>query len=168
MKWLISAALVVAFLGWFFFVHIPSPEPGSGAKQDPFCRELLQTKTHREALAWVKESREHDIRTIGEQSPEESSKIVERLYHDGAERAWAVDLESIRTRDNQQTFWWLNFQPIQDCAKSCFGLKLAWLRAKGSTPSAMTVNTLCSSINSRSLFTCSRSRVAQASNFYIR
>ena len=102
MKWLILAALVVAFLGWFFFVHIPSPEPGSGAKQDPFCRELLQTKTHREALAWVKESREHDIRTIGEQSPEESSKIVERLYHDGAERAWAVDLE-IYPNEGQST-----------------------------------------------------------------
>jgi hypothetical protein len=45
-------------------------------------------------LAWVKESKDHDIRTIGEQSPEESLNIVERLYQQGAERVWAVDLEN--------------------------------------------------------------------------
>jgi hypothetical protein len=95
MKWLIFISFVAAaFLGWFLFVRIPSPEPGSGAHQDPFCRKLLDSKTHREALAWVKESKDHDIRTIGEQSPEESMKAVERLYHEGAERVWAVDVEN--------------------------------------------------------------------------
>jgi|HubBroStandDraft_6_1064221.scaffolds.fasta_scaffold112877_2 hypothetical protein len=95
MKWLIFISFVAAaFLGWFLFVRIPSPESGSGAHQDPFCRKLLDSKTHREALAWVKESKDHDIRTIGEQSPEESMKAVERLYHEGAERVWAVDVEN--------------------------------------------------------------------------
>jgi len=94
MKWLLVVSFVAAaFLGWFFFVRVPSPEPGSGADQDPFCRKLLDTKTHREALEWVKESKGRDIRTIGEQSPEESLKTVERLYQEGAERVWAVDLE---------------------------------------------------------------------------
>src|SRR5580704_16744171 len=95
MKWLIFISFVAAaFLGWFLFVRIPSPEPGSGAHQDPFCCNLLASKTHREALAWVKESKDHDIRTIGEQSPEASLKIVERLYQEGAEQVWAVDLET--------------------------------------------------------------------------
>jgi hypothetical protein len=103
MKWLLLVSLVaMAFLGWFLFVRIPSPEPGSGAHQDTFCRELLDTKTHREALAWVKESKDRDIRTIGEQSPEKSLKIVERLYQEGAERVWAVDLE-IYPNEGQST-----------------------------------------------------------------
>lgn len=89
--WLMLIA--VGFLSWFFFVRIPAPEPGSGRKQDPFCRNLLQTKTHREALEWVSESRDHDIRTIGEQDPAESLKIVKRLYADGARQVSAVDLE---------------------------------------------------------------------------
>jgi len=103
MKWILFVSFVAAaFLGWFLFVRIPPPEPGSGAHQDPFCRKLLDTKTHREALAWVKESKDRDIRTIGEQSPEESSKIVERLYQDGAERVWAVGLE-IYPNEGQST-----------------------------------------------------------------
>jgi hypothetical protein len=103
MKWLLLLSFVIAaFLGWFLFVRIPSPEPGSGAKQDPFCRKLLDTKGHREAPAWVKESKDRDIRTIGEQSPEDSSKIVERLYQEGAERVWAVDLE-IYPNEGQST-----------------------------------------------------------------
>jgi hypothetical protein len=103
MKWLLFVSFVAAaFLGWFLFVRIPSPEPGSGAHQDPFCRKLLDTKSHREASEWVKESREHDIRTIGEQSPEESLRIVERLYQEGAGRVWVVDLE-IYPNEGQST-----------------------------------------------------------------
>jgi len=93
-KWLLLSLVAAVFLGWFLFVRIPPPEPGSGAHQDPFCRKLLDTKTHKEALAWVKESKDRDIRTIGEQSPEASLKIVERLYQEGAEQVWAVDLET--------------------------------------------------------------------------
>jgi hypothetical protein len=103
MKWLLFLSFVAAaFLGWFLFVRIPSPEPGSGAHQDPFCRKLLDSKTHREAFVWVKESKDRDIRTIGEQSPEESLKIVGRLYQEGAERVWAVDLE-IYPNEGQST-----------------------------------------------------------------
>lgn len=94
MKWLLLTIVAAAFLGWLFFVRIPPPEPGSGAHADPFCRKLLDTKTHKEALAWVKESKDRDIRTIGEQSPETSLKIVERLYREGAEKVWAVDLQT--------------------------------------------------------------------------
>ena len=75
-------------------MRIPPPEPGSGHTQDAFCRNLLDTKTHREALSWVAESKDHDIRTIGEQSPEDSLRTVQRLYADGATRVWAVDLET--------------------------------------------------------------------------
>lgn len=95
MKWSLCLSIAIAgLLGWFLFVRIPPPEPGSGARQDPFCRKLLDTKTHKEALEWVKESEDRDIRTIGEQSPEESLKIVERLYREGAGRVWAVGLET--------------------------------------------------------------------------
>ncbi|MGB8917503.1 MAG: hypothetical protein WCC89_11630 [Candidatus Sulfotelmatobacter sp.] len=94
--------MAAAFLGWFLFVRIPPPEPGSGARQDPFCRKLLDTKTHQEALAWVKESKNHDVRAIGEQSPEESLNIVERLYQEGSERVWVVDLE-IYPNEGQST-----------------------------------------------------------------
>jgi hypothetical protein len=94
MKWLLVVSFVAAaFLGWLWLVRIPAPEPGSGAGQDPFCRKLLDTKTHREALAWVKESKDRDIRTIGEQSPAQSLKVVQRLYQEGAQRVWAVDVE---------------------------------------------------------------------------
>jgi|GEM_PF-1648325 hypothetical protein len=103
MKWFLFLFFVAAAcLGWFLFVRIPPPEPGSGSRQDVFCRKLLDTKTHKEALAWVKESRDHDIRTLGEQSPEESLKIVDRLYKQGADRVWAVDLE-IYPNEGQST-----------------------------------------------------------------
>jgi hypothetical protein len=102
MKWLLSLGFVAALLVWLLFVRIPPPEPNSGAHEDPFCRKLLDTKTHLEALAWVKESRDHDIRTIGEQSPEESLKIVNRLYNEGADRVWAVDLD-IYPNEGQST-----------------------------------------------------------------
>jgi hypothetical protein len=89
--WLALAA--VAFLGWFFFVRIPSPDPCSGRGADQFCRDLLEKKTHREAMSWVGESKDHDVRTIGEQDPKESLAIVKRLYDDGAKQVWAVGLE---------------------------------------------------------------------------
>jgi len=50
----------------------------------------------------MKESKQHDIRTIGEQSPEESLKIVERLYGDRAKQVRAVDLE-IYPNEGQST-----------------------------------------------------------------
>ena len=80
----------------------PSTRAGSGERQDPFCRKLLDTTTHREALAWVRESKPGDIRTIGEQSPPASVKIVERLYKQGAERVWVVDIE-IYPNEGQST-----------------------------------------------------------------
>ena len=55
-----------------------------------------------EALEWVRESKPGDIRTIGEQSPPESVKIVERLYQQGAERVWVVDIE-IYPNEGQST-----------------------------------------------------------------
>jgi hypothetical protein len=102
MKWLLFVFLSTAFIGWFLFVRIPAPEPGSGSHQDPFCRKLLDTKTHSEALAWVKESKDRDIRTVGEQGPEQSLRIVERLYHEGAKQVWAVDFE-IYPNEGQST-----------------------------------------------------------------
>ena len=95
MRWLLSLLLIAGiFLGWFFFVRIPPPEPGSGRHQDAFCRNLLDTKTHREAKEWISESKDHNIRTIGEQSPEQSLEIVQRLYRDGAQKVWVVDIEN--------------------------------------------------------------------------
>jgi hypothetical protein len=91
--WLALIVLVCFLLGWYLFIRIPSPAPGSGRSQDAFCRDLLQKKSHREALSWVSESSEGNIRTIGEQTPKESLAIVKRLYEQGAKQVWAVDLE---------------------------------------------------------------------------
>jgi hypothetical protein len=63
---------------------------------------LLAKKSHREALSWVSESRNGDIRTIGEQTPTESLAIVKRLYKEGAKQVQVVDLE-IYPNEGQST-----------------------------------------------------------------
>ncbi len=91
--WSAFGMMACLALVWFFFIRIPPAEPGSGRGADAFCLDLLAKKSHREALSWVSESNAGDFRTVGEQSPAESLKIVKRLYTNGAKKVWAVDLE---------------------------------------------------------------------------
>ena len=70
-------------------------QPGEGLGADQLCRKLLSEKENREALAWVKESRSGDIRTLGEQSPEESFAIIKNLYDSGAVKAQVVQIERV-------------------------------------------------------------------------
>jgi hypothetical protein len=71
-----------------------SRKSGAGSKSiDSFCEELLRKKPHKDAIAWVKEGKKGDIRTIGEQSAEDSRKIVQLLVRAGAEKIHALDIE---------------------------------------------------------------------------
>lgn len=59
---------------------LPSrPEPGSGLPGDRTCKNFLKQENQREALGWLREWRPGDVRTIGEQTPEDSLKIVQQL-----------------------------------------------------------------------------------------
>lgn len=73
----------------------PAQESGAGLRQDPFCANLLQTKNHLEALDWLQQSKEGDIRTLGEQDPDASLAIVKQLYAAGATRVNAVGIERV-------------------------------------------------------------------------
>ncbi len=71
------------------------PQPGSGLTADRLCRKLLREKPHVEALVWVQQSKPDDIRTVGDQSPLDSLKIVKNLYDAGAIEVRAIDLERV-------------------------------------------------------------------------
>lgn len=73
---------------------VPSyPEPGSGRHADETCRKLLAKGDNREALSWLQESKPGNIRTIGEQSPEDSLRIVQSLYNSGAVKVHALKID---------------------------------------------------------------------------
>jgi len=76
----------------------PRRSGGGGAlieakQQDEFCLKLLAEKPHREARAWLAEDRPADMRNLGEQSPDESRRIVEDLYGRGAVDVQAVGID---------------------------------------------------------------------------
>ena len=75
---------------------VPSrPKPGAGRSADTFCRKLLAEKENSEALTWLKQSRAGDIRTLGEQNPSDSLKMVEEIYNSGAIKANIIDIERV-------------------------------------------------------------------------
>jgi hypothetical protein len=87
---LAAAASVAA---WHF---LPSrPEPGSGLPGDRTCKNFLARENQREALGWLQESRPGDIRTLGEQTSEDSLKIVQQLYSAGAVSVHAVKIDRV-------------------------------------------------------------------------
>jgi hypothetical protein len=83
--------LVVAI---FYFV-IPHAERGDGLRADKLCRTLLTERENREALSWLEQSKPGDVRTIGEQSPEDSLKIVKDLYSAGALKTQVVEIDRV-------------------------------------------------------------------------
>lgn len=89
------AAMACVSLFYLAANHQSPPEPGTGMGADRLCRKLLQEKTHVEALNWLRQSKRNDIRTVGEQSPSRSLKIVKRLYDAGALQVQAVELERV-------------------------------------------------------------------------
>ncbi len=68
-------------------------DPNEPHPADAFCLNLLATKEHREARAWLAEASATSLRTIGEQSPRDSRTIVDALYRDGAVDVQAVDID---------------------------------------------------------------------------
>lgn len=130
--WLLLLAALV--LGWFFFVRIPPSKPGSGLQADSFCRKLMESKGHAEALSWVSESKMHDIRTIGEQSPEESLKIVKRLYASGAEKVWAVEIEVYPNGGQSTNSLVVELPADPNLRKQLFGLEARVAASEGFDP----------------------------------
>jgi hypothetical protein len=78
-----------------FYFAMPHAERGEGLRGDKLCRTLLAEKENREALSWLEQSKPGDIRTIGEQSPEDSLKIVKGLYSAGAVMTHVVGIERV-------------------------------------------------------------------------
>jgi hypothetical protein len=68
---------------------------GEGLHADKLCKTLLAEKENREALSWLEQSKPGDIRTIGEQSPEDSLKIVKGLYSAGAVKTQVIEIERV-------------------------------------------------------------------------
>jgi hypothetical protein len=94
--WILVAAVVCALaLLYFALIHQSTAEPGSGLGADQLCRRLLQEKSHAEAFAWIEQSKTKDIRSVGEESPEESLKIVKGLYASGAVQVQAVEVDRV-------------------------------------------------------------------------
>ena len=73
---LIVAGLAVAICASFL---VPPARPGDGLRADSLCRKLLADKENREALSWLEQSQPGNTRTIGDQDPEESLKIIRNL-----------------------------------------------------------------------------------------
>jgi len=88
------AALVGAVVFYLALTHQSPPQPGSGTSADKLCRKLLAEKTREEALSWVQQSEPKNVRTVGEQNPADSLKIVKKLYDAGAVQVYAVDCRS--------------------------------------------------------------------------
>jgi hypothetical protein len=68
-------------------------ERGAGRSQDRFCRTMLATDPHREARAWLAESKQGDERNLGEKAVPDSRQIVETLYRLGATDVQAIDVQ---------------------------------------------------------------------------
>jgi len=95
-RWILVPVVICALtLVYFGLIHQSVAEPGSGLSADRLCRKLLQEKSHVEALAWMEHSKTNDIRTVGEQSPEHSLKIVKGLYASGAIQVQAVEVDRV-------------------------------------------------------------------------
>jgi hypothetical protein len=93
MKWIALLAILAVALGVGAYFMSPHSHPGDGIRADTTCRKLLAEKENREALSWLEQSKPGNIRTIGEQNPEESLKIVKNLYAAGAVKAHVVGIE---------------------------------------------------------------------------
>lgn len=78
---------------WMGLASCSGGPPFDGPKADAFCADSLRTKDHVEALAWLQESKDGDIRTIGEQDPGTSLAIAKELYQSGAVRVHALEIE---------------------------------------------------------------------------
>jgi len=91
---LIYVIVLLAVVAAFYYAT-PHPEPGAGLRAEKLCRKLLVEKENREALGWLQQSKPGDIRTIGEQSPEDSLEIVKGLYVAGANRAYVIEIERV-------------------------------------------------------------------------
>jgi hypothetical protein len=90
----IVMVLVISCCVVVFTYFVPSrAEPGTGLRADATCRKLLAEGGNREALGWLQESKLGNIRTIGEQDPEESLRIVQSLYNSGAVTVRAVKID---------------------------------------------------------------------------
>jgi hypothetical protein len=94
-NWKVSLGFLALLVILGSYLITPRPEPGAGIGADKLCRKLLAENEHREALTWAKESKPGDLRTIGEQSPEESFKIINNLYTSGAISAQIVKIERV-------------------------------------------------------------------------
>jgi len=92
-KWICAFMLGAILIG--FYLITPRPEARTGLSADKLCRKLLLEKENQEALNWLQQSKPGDIRTIGEQNPEESLKIVRDLYSSGAVKAHVVEIERV-------------------------------------------------------------------------
>lgn len=91
---IICLAIVgAAFLG--FYLTRPRPQPGTGLSADQQCRALLAEKENHEALSWIEQSKSGDVRTIGEQSPQQSLAIVKDLYSSGAVKAHVIGIQRV-------------------------------------------------------------------------
>jgi hypothetical protein len=86
--------LLFVVVAAFYFV-MPHAERGEGLRADKLCRILLAEKENREALSWLEQSKPGDIRAIGEQSPEDSLKIVKGLYAAGAVKTHVIGIERV-------------------------------------------------------------------------
>jgi hypothetical protein len=86
----VAIACAVAVLAYFIPSHA---EPGTGLHADKTCRKLFAEGENREALSWLQESKPGNIRTIGEQSPEDSLRIVQSLYNSGAVKVHALKID---------------------------------------------------------------------------
>ena len=97
----VLALVALAALALFARARQPSRHPEARPEnqhmadngQDSFCERLLSTKPHREAKLWMAEQQPGGIRTIGEQSQEDSRAIVETLYALGAVDVQAIDIQ---------------------------------------------------------------------------
>jgi hypothetical protein len=73
----------------------PAVERGEGLRAEATCQKLFTQKEHLEALSWLQQSKPGNIRTLGEQTPEDSRKIVRALYTAGAVDTQVVEIERV-------------------------------------------------------------------------
>jgi hypothetical protein len=104
-KVVIGVAVVFFLLGGDSAIGLFYPswllDPGEGARQDTFCRDMLRKKDHREARAWLSEGKS---RNLGEQTPEDSRAIVEKIYALGALDVQAVEIERYPTGEESSNY----------------------------------------------------------------
>lgn len=85
--------LVALILSCVSLTSCSGGPPFDGRREDAVCADLLQRKTHAEALPWLEQSKDGDIRTIGEQDPATSLAIAKELHQAGAVKVHALDIE---------------------------------------------------------------------------